>query len=137
MLGFLLSVVVSLAAGFIFVPPGTAEKAIVAGGYFYILAVVLLWLMLAGRVLGRSIERWREKPFPPRTVVFAGLACGIFSATSDGLAPKVLFDEHVVQGTAWHLHATKEVGTPVRAYDVAGSWTGIDVYLDKRPYLLP
>ncbi len=136
-LGLLLSAVVSLAAGFVLVPPGTAEKAIVAGGYFYILAVVLLWLVLAGRVLGRSLERWREKPFPPRTVVFAGLACAIFSATSDDLAPKVLFDEHVVQGTAWHLHATKEVGTPVRAYDVAGSWTAIDVYLDKRPYLLP
>jgi|LauGreDrversion4_2_1035121.scaffolds.fasta_scaffold09731_3 hypothetical protein len=136
-LWLLLSAIASLAAGFVLVSPGTAEKAIVAGGYFYILAVVLLWVVLASRVFGKGLAHWKERRFRPGYVAFAWLACAIFSATSDDLAPKVLFDEHVVQGTAWHLHANKEVGTPVRAYEVAGSWTAIDVYLDKRPYLLP
>ena len=133
----LLSAAASLAAGFALVPPAVAEWMIVAGGYHYILGMVGLWLALAWRVLVRRGARSREEwsgAFP----LFAVWAAGaVFAAASDGFAPKVLFDEHVVQGTAWHLHATKEVGTPVRAYDVAGTWTAIDVYLDKRPYLLP
>jgi hypothetical protein len=133
----LLSATASLAAGFVLVPPIAAEKAIVSGGYVYILGVSVLGLFLAGRVLARGVghARWN---FRRRGPLFAAwIACSVFAATSDDLAPKVLFDEHVVQGTAWHIHATKEIGTPVRAYDVAGTWTAIDVYLDKRPYLLP
>ena len=133
----LLSATASLAAGFVLVPPVTAERAIVSGGYFYILGVVVLWLVLLRRVIARAGGLWRESFSPPGSLLAAWLACSIFAAASDDFAPKVLFDEHVVQGTAWHLHATKEIGTPVRAYDVAGSWTAIDVYLDKRPYLLP
>jgi hypothetical protein len=133
----LLSGTASLAAGFVLVPPVIAERAIVNGGYFYILGVVVLWLALLRRVIARASGHWRETLSPPGPLLVAWLACSIFAAASDDFAPKVLFDEHVVQGTAWHLHATKEIGTPVRAYDVAGSWTAIDVYLDKRPYLLP
>jgi len=136
-LGLLLSVALSVALGFVFVPPSAAEKAIVAGGYFYILGIFILWIYLVRRVLARSLVRLREKLRRPGPVMVAWLAATIFAAASDDFAPKVLFDEHVVQGTAWHLHATKEVGTPVRAYEVAGTWTAIDVYLDKRPYLLP
>lgn len=133
----LLSVTAALAAGFVLVPPAVAEKAIVVGGYFYILGVVALWAVLAGRVMARGGGRWWGNFSRPGLLSAVWIACSVFVATSDDFAPKVLFDEHVVQGTAWHLHATKEVGTPVRAYDVAGSWTAIDVYLDKRPYLLP
>jgi 4-amino-4-deoxy-L-arabinose transferase-like glycosyltransferase len=32
------------------------------------------------------------------------------------------------------MHATKEIGTVIRAYDIAGSWVPIDTFLDKRPY---
>src|SRR5262245_31465696 len=32
------------------------------------------------------------------------------------------------------MHLTKEVGTPIRAYDFAGTWLVIDTFLDKRPY---
>jgi 4-amino-4-deoxy-L-arabinose transferase-like glycosyltransferase len=39
-----------------------------------------------------------------------------------------------LQGTAWHMHATKEIGAPMRAYDFAGTWLAIDAFLDKRPY---
>lgn len=133
----LLSATTSLAVGFMLVPPATAEKAIVGGGYFYILGVVVLWLLLVGRVAARSGPAWRGEWRRPGLVPAAWLGLSVFAAASDVFAPKVLFDEPVVQGTSWHLHATKEVGTPVRAYDVAGTWTAIDVYLDKRPYLFP
>ena len=133
----LLSATASLAAGFVLVPPVTAERVIVNGGYFYVLGVLVLWLVLARRVASRSGLPWRRKLRRSGLVPAAWLVLSVFAATSDDFAPKVLFDEHVVQGTAWHLHATKEVGTPVRAYDVAGTWTAIDVYLDKRPYLFP
>jgi hypothetical protein len=32
------------------------------------------------------------------------------------------------------MHLTKEVGTPIRAYDFAGTWLVVDTFLDKRPY---
>ena len=32
------------------------------------------------------------------------------------------------------MHATKEIGTVVRAYDFDGTWLPIDTFLDKRPY---
>ena len=56
---------------------------------------------------------------------------------TDTFAHKVLFDEYVLQGTAWHLHLTKEVGTPIRAYDFSGTWLAVDTFLDKRPYFFP
>jgi 4-amino-4-deoxy-L-arabinose transferase-like glycosyltransferase len=56
---------------------------------------------------------------------------------SDAFVHKVLFDEYVLEGTAWHMHLTKEVGTPLRAYDFQGTWLVIDTFLDKRPYFFP
>lgn len=57
-----------------------------------------------------------------------------FAVWSDAYAHKVLFDEYVLQGTAWHMHLTKELGAPLRAYDFAGTWLVVDTFLDKRPY---
>jgi hypothetical protein len=126
--------VAAVAIGFRLVAPEQAEPWIVHGGYYYILGVFAAALVFAGRVLAARPEAWRpwlRRPGADGAVLALGLAVAI---GSDQFAHKVLFDEYVLQGTAWHLHATKEVGTPVRAYEFAGTWLATDAFLDKRPF---
>lgn len=47
---------------------------------------------------------------------------------------KVLFDEVVIQSTAWNLHMEREVGAVNRAFEVEGLMRSMGTYLDKRPY---
>lgn len=126
--------VVAVFLGFKVVTPAQAERLIVHGGYFYILAVFVLWLYYAGRVLATRRDVWTAWLRRPGLAGLTLLAASGFALWSDAFAHKVLFDEYVLQGTAWHMHLTKEVGTPLRAYDFAGTWLVIDTFLDKRPY---
>ena len=126
--------VASVLLGFRLVPPAQAERLITHGGWFYILGVFGLWVFHAWRVLQERRDvwlSWLRRPGWTGAVIVAGTA---FALWSDEFAHKVLFDEYVLQGTAWHMHLTKEVGTPLRAYDFAGTWLVIDTFLDKRPY---
>ncbi len=128
------SAVLSVVAGFVLVSPTTAEELIVSGGYYYLLVLLALWLWLGYRVVAPRREvwaAWLRKPGWPGAAIL-GLAA--FALWSDPFKHKVLFDEYVLQGTALHMHATKEIGTIIRAYDIAGSWVPIDTFLDKRPY---
>lgn len=124
----------AFAVGFVVVAPPVAERLIIAGGYFYILGVFAAFAYFAGRVVVARREvaiRWMRRPG------WAGVAlliATLFTVWSDTFRHKVLFDEYVLQGTAWHMHATKEIGTPMRAYDIAGTWLAIDTFLDKRPF---
>lgn len=134
--GLLLAVsaVAAGAIGFVLVPPATAERLIVGGGYFYILGVFALTAAYAVRVAAPRREIWRawlRRPGWTAVVLVGATAVAVWS---DAFRHKVLFDEYVLQGTAWHLHATKEVGTPMRAYEFAGTWLALDTFLDKRPY---
>jgi hypothetical protein len=135
-LGLLLSSVAAVAAGFLLVSPAMAERLIVQGGYYHVLALTGLGLLLAARVVA---ARFRGSPPPAGWVwgLVLAAACGAFAAASDEFRHKILFDEYVIQGTAWQMHAAKEVGVPLRAYEIAGTWTAIDTSLDKRPYLFP
>lgn len=124
----------AIAIGFVLVAPPVAEKIIVAAGYYYILGVFLLLGFFAWRVAAARREVWLSWLRRPGWVGVALVAAVLFTAWSDSFRHKILFDEYVLQGTAWHMHATKEIGTPIRAYDFAGTWLAIDAFLDKRPY---
>ena len=124
----------AIATGFVLVPPPVAEKLIVAGGYYYMLGVFAAFVLFAGRVATARREVWSGWWRRPGWVVLALVAATLFTVWSDTFQHKVLFDEYVLQGTAWHMHLTKEIGTPVRAYDIEGTWLAIDAFLDKRPY---
>lgn len=131
---FGVSAVLSLIAGFVLVSPATAEKLIAQGGYYYLLILFGLWCWLGYRVVAPRrdvVENWLRRPGCPGLAI---LALSVFAVWSDPFKHKVLFDEYVLQGTALHMHATKEIGTVIRAYDIAGSWVPIDTFLDKRPY---
>src|SRR5687768_12228849 len=110
-----LCAIAAIPIGFVLVKPVVAERLIVHGGYYYILMVFALWLFFGWRVAelrnGRSVERLRGSW---KIGLFLGAATA-FAVWTDSFAHKVLFDEYVLQGTAWHMHLTKEVGTPLRA----------------------
>jgi hypothetical protein len=124
----------AFAMGFVFVAPPVAEKWIVAGGYYFILGVFALFVGYGCRVMACRRQVWSAWLRRPGWVGVALLAATAFAVWSDSFRHKVLFDEYVLQGTAWHMHATKEIGTPIRAFDFAGTWLAIDTFLDKRPF---
>lgn len=121
----------AVIVGFRSVTPAQAEIMIGAGGYYYILGVFTLFLFFGMRVWAQSSLGWKDWRGLPLIVLVASSA---FAIWCDPFKHKILFDEYVLQGTAFHMHATKEFGTVIRAYDIAGTWLPIDTFLDKRPY---
>jgi hypothetical protein len=134
LLWFGLSCVLALGLGFFAVNPHQAEVLITNGGYYYILGLFSLFVAYAVRVAKARDGVWsawlRRPGWPAAAIVGATL----FALWSDPFLHKILFDEYVLQATAFHMHATKEIGTVVRAYDFDGTWLPIDTFLDKRPY---
>jgi hypothetical protein len=131
---FALSGAVALGVGFILVAPKQAEFLIRQGGYYYMLALFAGFVTYAIRVARARREAWQGWLLHPG---WTGAALGVatlFTLWSDSYQHKVLFDEYVLQATGFHMHATKEVGTVIRAYDLDGTWLPIDTFLDKRPY---
>ena len=131
---FLLCAGLAIVTGFFAVSPFGAKSLITAWGYYYMLGVFALFTVYAWRVAaGRRAVwcGWLRRPGWAGVVVLLATA---FALWSDPFKHKILFDEYVLQGTALHMHATKEIGTVIRAYDIAGSWMPIDTFLDKRPY---
>ncbi|MBI5771815.1 MAG: hypothetical protein HZA93_28850 [Verrucomicrobia bacterium] len=131
---FALCGALAAGVGFFAITPRQAESLITQGGYFFLFAVFAGFVIYAGRVVQarRAVwQAWLRAPGWPLVVITAASAVALWS---DPFKHKILFDEYVLQGTALHMHTTKEVGTVIRAYDIAGSWTPIDTFLDKRPY---
>jgi hypothetical protein len=129
--------VLAVVVGFRVVTPAQAQRLITHGGYYYILAVFVAWVACGWRVLAARREvatAWLWRPGATGAFLVGAL---LVAVGTDTFAHKVLFDEYVIQGTAWHLHLTKEVAAPIRAYDFAGTWTVVDTFLDKRPYFFP
>ncbi len=131
---FAASAVLAIWLAFVAVAPARAERLIVQGGYYYILAVFALWVFFGARVAAARRGVWTAWLRAPGLVGLFLVAATAFAVWTDVFAHKVLFDEYVLEGTAWHMHLTKEVGTPLRAYDFSGTWLVIDTFLDKRPY---
>ncbi|MDB6128635.1 MAG: hypothetical protein JWM35_2531 [Verrucomicrobia bacterium] len=131
---FGLSAVVALAVGFFLVGPKQASVLIQAGGYYYMLALFAGFWVYAVRLAQSRREAWQGWIRRPGWIGAALLAATLFTLWSDSYQHKVLFDEYVLQATGYHMHATKEVGTVTRAYDLDGTWLPIDTFLDKRPY---
>jgi hypothetical protein len=126
--------IAALLVGFVLVHPYLAKDGIVACGYYFVFMVCSLSAWYAGCIFysRRHIAAgWVKRP---RWIMLGlALACG-FGFWSEPFKHKILYDEYVLQATALHLHSEKEVSTPVRAFDVVGTWLPVNTYLDKRPY---
>src|SRR5688572_27645455 len=134
---FLTSAFAAVLLGFVLVSPDLGGRLITRGGYYYILCIFAAWLFFAWRV-AKSLQVDRG-PWLRRHWAIIGflIAATAFAVWTDSFSHKLLFDDYVLQGTAWHMHVTKEIQTPVRAYDFAGTWLDINTFLDKRPYFFP
>ncbi len=130
--------VVAVAFGFVYTSVKDAGDYIQHYGYYGI-AATFAWFVYALTRVGYGL--WRELPPPTHREGWqaAGLiaACTVLAACTIPYGPKVLYDEYVLQGTAWSMHANREVGTVVRAYEVGGVFSTVQAYLDKRPYFFP
>jgi hypothetical protein len=127
----------ALYIGYFAVPTIPAGHLIIGWGYYYILGVFSLFVYFAARLARSRSEVWRgwlRRPGPGGAAIAIGL---LFALWSDTFKHKILFDEFVLQGTAYVMHATKQVSTILRAYNVNGTWLPIDFFLDKRPYFFP
>lgn len=131
---FVFAGALAFVVGFVAVSPAVAEGLIVGGGYYYMLGLFSLFVFYGWRVAARRREVWLGWLRRPGGVGLVLLIATVFAIWADPFKHKILYDEYVLQGTAWHMHATKEIGTPVRAYDFSGTWLAIDTFLDKRPY---
>jgi hypothetical protein len=94
--------------------------------------VALLWRLWAGRTPGEVISR--------REFFAAGVVIALFSVmaiNSEPFRSKVLYDELVLQSTAFNLHYFRDTAMMVRGYDLLGVFQSLDSYLDKRPNFYP
>lgn len=131
---FGLSGALAVVIGFVAISPDQAGTLIAGVGYYYMLGLFSLFVFYAFRVARarRAMwSAWLRRPGWPALVIVAATA---FALWSDSFQHKVLFDEYVLQATAYHMHLTKEIGSVIRAYDIDGTWLLIDPFLDKRPY---
>ena len=134
---FILSAVAALFVGYRAIAPIPAGHLIIAWGYYYILGVFCAFVYYARRLaLSRPAvwKGWLARPGIPGLAIAAGTLVAVWS---DSFRHKILYDEFVIQGTAYEMHLTKMVSTIVRAYKISGTWVPIDPFLDKRPYFFP
>jgi hypothetical protein len=134
---FVLSGLAAVMIGYVAVPTITAGHMIIDWGYFYILTVFSLFVYYACLLARSRPQVWRQWLRRPG-IAGAAIAAGtLFAVWSDSFRHKILYDEFVIQGTAYEMHVTKHVSTILRAYNLGGTWLSIDTYLDKRPYFFP
>ena len=97
----------ALALGYVAVPSVTAGHLIIVWGYYYILGVFSLFCVYALRLArsrGEVLRGWVLRPGVAGAAIAAGT---LFAVWSDSFKHKILYDEFVIQGTAYEMHVTK------------------------------
>jgi hypothetical protein len=123
--------------GFVCFPVDTSRNIIRFGGYYAMLATFTLWLVALWRAF-----RFREnaRPVPKGELAVAGGAIALLTVialTHESFRSKILYDEYVLQATAYNLHFFRENAAIVRGYELGGVFMPIDSYVDKRPIFFP
>lgn len=134
---FGLSAVAAVYLGFLGLAVEPAGMVVKRFGYYFMLAafalwVAALWHLWRRRAAGEGMSR--------REWLLAGLAIGLLSLVainSESFRSKVLYDEFVLQSTAYNMHYFRDTATMVRGYDILGVFVSTDNYLDKRPNFYP
>ena len=125
--------------GFIGVPVKLAEDIVKRGGYYIMLLAFVLFLHSLWRLL-RTRPPSREPPLSRQQFWLAVAAVaggGVAAIIAEPFRCKILYDEYVLQSTAFNMHYFRDVATMVRGYDIQGVFLSTDNYLDKRPYFFP
>jgi hypothetical protein len=134
---FGLAAVAAVYFGFIGLGVETAGTLVKRFGYYVMLLTFVLWVAALWRL-------WRERiPSPVmsrREWLGAGVVIALFTLMvlqSEPFRSKILYDEFVLQSTAFNLHYFRDTATMVRGYEVLGTFLSLDSYLDKRPNFYP
>jgi Dolichyl-phosphate-mannose-protein mannosyltransferase len=133
-----------LAAGVGFAAFSARQSGILIkhGGY-YALAGIFGWWCWAMADLVRTtapgrLDWWRARMNRETVQVLVLIAAvTLIAVFTVPRRYKILFDEVVIQSTAWSLHMEREVGSVNRAFEVDGLMRSFETYLDKRPYFFP
>ena len=128
--------------GFFGVEVATAENLIKRGGYHFMALTAVWWIWSLARLWRRAAPAdlgmgggWSRREVISAAVVILALMVSLLGMET--LRSKVLYDEYVLQSTAYNMHHFREVATMVRGYDLLGAFVSTDNYLDKRPYFFP
>ena len=137
LIGFGLAAVTAVYFGFIGLSVASAGALIKRFGYYFMLATftvwgIALWRLWCQRPSGRNLSM--------REWWVVSVVIGLFSLlafNSEPFRSKVLYDEFVLQSTAYNMHYFRDAAAMVRGYDVLGAFISTDSYLDKRPNFFP
>lgn len=130
--------------GFVGIGVAPAEYLIKHWGYHFMALTVVWWAWCLGRLWRGSVggsggprggKGWTRAEIGGVAIVTSVLMASLLGMES--LRSKVLYDEYVLQSTAYNMHHFREVATMVRGYDLLGTFVSTDNYLDKRPYFFP
>ncbi len=136
---FALAAAASLYFGFVHFPVSAALSILRQTGYFVILLTFALWLVAVWR-LARSAGTGEPGTGPARWWWAAGGLIGVLTllaVTHEPFRSKILYDEYVLQSTAYNLHYFRDNSAMVRGYDIQGVFLSTDSYVDKRPIFFP
>jgi len=132
-----LSGLLAVHLGFVAVGVKTADEWVKRGGYHVLLLTFALWVWTLWRL-------WRARARGPapsgRELAAAAAAIGgvtLLALAAEPFHSKILYDEFVLQSTAFNMHYFRDASTMVRGYDVFGLFVSTDNYLDKRPFFYP
>lgn len=130
--------VLAILIGFKILSAKTAGELIKAWGYYVIAGTFGWWVVVGVKCIACS--GWRPgfgKPSEGWQMAGLILALTGVAVITTPYAYKILFDEAVIQSTAWNMHMEREIGALGRAYEVEGLLRSLQTYLDKRPYFFP
>ena len=134
---FGLAAVAAVWFGFIGLEVEAAGMLVKRFGYYVMLLTFALWVTMLWRLW---VARTPGPAVSPRERLAAGVVIGLLSLmaiTAEPFRSKVLFDEFVLQSTAYNMHYFRDTATMVRGYDILGVFLSLDNYLDKRPNFYP
>jgi len=133
-----LAAVAALYFGFVHFPVPAALSLLRQAGYYVILLTFVLWVVAVWRLvrpaaarLGGPVSRGQWA-----AVALMGLLT-LLAVMHEPFRSKILYDEYVLQSTAYNLHYFRDNSAMVRGYDIQGVFLSTDSYLDKRPIFFP
>ncbi|HVU32615.1 MAG TPA: glycosyltransferase family 39 protein [Opitutaceae bacterium] len=135
LLAFGVVALASVALGFLTFSVHQSQYLIEHYGY-YTISFTFAWALIAAwriaPVLGAELAApARRERFQAGGVI---AVCTVIAVLTVPITYKVLYDEMVLQATAWDMHFFREVKTILRGYRVDGMFVPFDAYLDKRPF---
>lgn len=135
---FVLAAAAALFFGFLYFPVPVAQAILREGGYYVILLTFALWVLAAWRCF-RPAAAPVAAPISRMHWAAAGLTAllTMLAVTHEPYRSKILYDEYVLQSTAYNLHYFRENAAMVRGYEIQGVFLSTDSYVDKRPIFFP